>query len=317
MNPKIEQAYGTLELLIEKLSFDLPGHEDGGYIYPFSWEEETLGEFNIFSLCQNNNWLKITDTDNVIKSWRQLEYARYFDNSVLTTDKINNWESNIDSLEQMISDLDNLESYMFQNSSYGSNPNIILGQIEDNTWIGIAPTIYVETNIPHEIITRYSRHEKNTMNDYGEKALEFNMKITPIISQLGTMEFNGDFGGGYYYSYTHQIVHGFGSTKKLAFKNTIQKTGMLEISKFDGLYRDRQYLDNWYCDYNTQETYQKYNRFNQFLKQNFDDVKVYRLASWITENIYIIGQINQSDRSNSCKHNHVGIYIKSSFVYNP
>lgn len=308
MRLETEQACGTLELLTDKLSFDLPGHEDGGYIYPFVWDKASKDEFNIFNLCEENSWLKLTDRDRVIKSWQQLEYARYFNDFSLNSEQIKIWESNIDSLEPIIQTLDNLEAYLFQNT-YGSPPNIILGQIEDNSWIGIAPTIYVETNVPHEIIARYIQYDKNTASSSGEKVIEFDKKVKAIISRLGKIELNGDFGGGYIYSYTHKIVYSFGATKKLAFKNTIQKTGMLEVSKFDGLYRDRQYLKNWSGDPNIQITYQKYARLNQFIDRELNDVMVYRISSWIAEHIYIIGQMNQGDR--------VGLYLKSFFVYNP
>ena len=84
---------------------------------------------------------------------------------------------------------------------------------------------------------------------------------------------------------------------------------MLEISNFAGLYSDISYFDNYYPEYNTKNQYQKYIRINQFMEQNFSEVKVYRLASEISENIYILGEIDAGDL--------VGLYLKSFFVYNP
>nr|WP_256380853.1 hypothetical protein [Rivularia sp. PCC 7116] len=43
--------------------------------------------------------------------------------------------------------------------------------------------------------------------------------------------------------------------------------------------------------------------------QTFSDVMMYRFSFWTSENIYIIGEAKNGDR--------VGIYIESSFVYNP
>ncbi len=271
MNPKIEQAYGTLELLIDKLSFYLPGHEDGGYIYPFVWEEKALGEFNIFNLCEENNWLELTDIGNIITSWQHLEYARCFNDFSFSPEQIKAWEDNINVLEQIIRSLHNLEAYIFKNSSYGINSHIVFGQIDDSTWVGIAPTIYVETTIPQEIIARHTKYPKNLVDFYGGKAVEFDAKIKAIIAQLGAIELDGDFGGGYIYSYTHKIVYGFGETKELAFKNTIQKTGMLEVSEFAGLYSNKPYIEDRYHDRNTQEIYQKYDRINKFMNQTFED----------------------------------------------
>lgn len=310
MHPKTEQAYGTLELLIEKLSFNLPGHEDGGYIYPFVWEETVQEEFNIFNLCQSKNWLKITDTDAVINSWQHLEYAKYFHAFSLNPEQIKTWEDNIKSLRQIINNnLDGLESYIFTLGSYGESPNIIIGKTKDNDWIGIAPTIYVETKISQEIIQRSPINETSKIQSFGENTLSLETKLKAILSKLGSISMNDDFGGGYYYSYTHKIVYGIGTTKELALENTLQKIGMLEVSNFQGLYCDCQYLNEYACDFNNTAIYQKYNRINQFIKENFSEVIMYRLSSWIDENIYIIGQINNSDR--------VGFYLKSSFVYNP
>ena len=309
MKPETEQIYGTLELLVNKLSFDLPGHEDGGYIYPYAWEEEIQGEFNIFNLCQHNNWLKLTDRQNIITSWRQLESARRFDDFSLTLEEIKAWESNINSLASIIQSSSNLEVYQFQNIPHSSQYNIILGQIDDRAWIGIAPTVYVKTNVPHEVIARYTKYPKNPIEAYGEKATEFDTKIKAIIDRLGSIELNGDFGGGYYYSHSHKIVYAWGETKELAFKDTLQKTGMLEVSKFAGLYCDRQYFNDYYLGYNPENQYQMYSSIDRFLKQNFAEVKVYRLASEISKNIYILGEIDTGDRA--------GIYFKSFFVYNP
>ncbi|MGL5875440.1 MAG: nuclease A inhibitor family protein [Xenococcaceae cyanobacterium] len=310
MKPETEQAYGTLELLVDKLSFDLPGHENGGYIYPLVWDETAQGEFNIFNLCQLKNWLKLTDADAVIKSWQQLEYAKCFNDFSLNPEQIKTWEDNIKSLWQIINHhLDNLESYIFNIGFYDKSPNIIIGHTKDKDWIGIAQTIYVESNIPQEIIARSPINKTITTKTLGENTLSLDLKLKAITSKLGTIAMSGDFGGGYCYSYTHKIIYGIGATKELALENTLQKSGMLEINNFKGLYRDRQYLDNWFCDSDNTKIYQKYNRINQFMEQTFSEVIMYRLSSWTDENIYIIGQTNNSDR--------VGIYLKSSFVYNP
>ncbi len=309
MEPETEQLLGTLELLADKLYFDLPGHEDGGYIYSYVWEKNTRGKFNIFNLCQENSWLKLTDRQNIIKSWRQLESARRFNDFSLSSEEIKAWGNNIDSLASIIQSLSNTEAYQINNIPYSIQYNIILEQVDNDAWVGIAPTVYVETNIPHKVIARHTKYPKNPIEDYGDLAIEFNYKIKAIAAQLGSIELNGDFGGGYIYSHTHQIIYAFGKTKELAFTNTLQKTGMLEISNFAGLYSDISYFDNYYPEYNTKNQYQKYIRINQFMEQNFSEVKVYRLASEISENIYILGEIDAGDL--------VGLYLKSFFVYNP
>ncbi|MEM8777799.1 MAG: nuclease A inhibitor family protein [Cyanobacteria bacterium P01_G01_bin.49] len=298
MKPEIEQAYGTLELLIQGLSFYLPGHEDGGYIYPFVWDETTQGKFNIFNLFQSNNWLKITDADPIIKSWKKLEYPRHFNDFSLNNQQIKDWESKIESLWQIITNnLDNLECYNFAFCSSG----IIIGQTKDTDWVAITPTIYVETDIPQTRIARSPLNNKTNPESLSTNTSHLDSQLKTITSKLGSISLSGDFGGGYYYSYTHKIVYGIGATKELALENTLQKSQILEISKFNRFY------PNDYDNYH--ENDHQSDRINQFLEKQLTKIILYRISYEIKEYIYIIGQTNSSDR--------IGLFLKSFFVYNP
>jgi hypothetical protein len=312
MNPETEQIFATLELLLEhNLPLELPGHEDGSHIYPFVWDVSEQGKFSILNLCRYNSWLKFTDVDATIKSWQELEYAKYFSDLDLNSTKIEVWANQIESLFQVLNkEIDSLESYLINPQyPYVTSPGIVLGKIEDNNWICVSPTVYKETNIPQEIIARSPL--ENSMSDRSSSINTPNViaKINDILSNLEVISLNGDFGGGYYYSYDHQITYAVAETRELALEQALQASGMLEISQFNGFCRDRQYLQDWYCNYDIQKLSQNCEKVNQFLNQNFSRVFIYRISFWSDENIYIVGKTSSEDL--------VGIYINSQFVYNP
>lgn len=72
------------------------------------------------------------------------------------------------------------------------------------------------------------------------------------------------------------------------------------------------FFDKYERFYKSEESdlmYEKYNQINEFLNQSFSEIMMYRFSFWTSENIYIIGETKNGDRT--------GIYIKSEFVYNP
>ena len=44
-----EEIFDEFEVLVNRLPFNLPQHEDGGVVYPFAWNSASMGEFNIFN----------------------------------------------------------------------------------------------------------------------------------------------------------------------------------------------------------------------------------------------------------------------------
>lgn len=312
MQPETEQIFATLELLLEQnLPFNLPGHEDGGRIFPFVWDVSEQGEFNILNLCCAKSWLKLTDVDATIKSWQEMNYARSFPDFSLNSKQITTRVHQIESLFQVLNtSLHNLESYILNSrSSYYVIPfGVVIGRTEDKDWICVSPTVYTETHIPKEQISRSPLFNSTSAQPLGEKTLNILSRIQAITSELGTISLNGDF-DGYSYAYDHQIISAAAATKELALEQALQASGMLEISQFNGLYREREYLQGIYCDDEINETHQKYKNINKFLNQNFSKVVMYRLSFWTEENIYIIGQTSCGDWA--------GIYLNSQFVYNP
>ncbi|MEA5550062.1 nuclease A inhibitor family protein [Anabaena cylindrica UHCC 0172] len=313
MKPETEQTIGTLKLLLKQRPYiHLPEHE--GDIYPFVWDKNTQGDFNAFNVCLSNNWFKLTDADVSITRLEGLKYAKCFNDFSLNQEQIEAWENRIELLWQVISNnLDNLEAYVLNLNSYWDKyPGIIIGQTKDKNWVAIAPTVYVETYIPQEVISRSSIAKAPVMKVSGFDSSNLETQLKKCVKDLGSISMSGDFAGDYSYSYTHQIVYSLATSKELAMEQVLQKSGMLEIGKFSGFYKDREYFDEWFCDDYVNKLNKKYNQvnqMNQFFEQKFDQAFMYRISSWEEENIYIVGESNDGD--------YVGLYIKSSFVCNP
>jgi hypothetical protein len=261
--PNTEQIFASLELLVDRLPFDLPNHEDGGYVYPFIWDSNIHGEFNTFHLCRSNNWIKLTDAALVIKQWQGLEYAKAFNDFSLNDTAIKAWQDGIRSLEQIISSmlsfdrrLNNLQPYDFQLPNDVSPNGIILIQTDDGNWVGITSTVYVASDIS-EATLNFTPNIQPPLNIDANRS-HISHQIADIISSLQKIKMSGDFGGGYPYSYSHQMVCGIGTTRELAWESTIQASGMLARGNLNTIYqrddnlkgivlfREETVLTSWY-----------------------------------------------------------------------
>ncbi|MGV0106937.1 hypothetical protein NSTCB13_05785 [Nostoc sp. DSM 114160] len=312
MQPETEQILGTLEVIIEPHSnFNLPGHEDGGYISPFVWEVSEYGEFDILKLSLIKDWLQLTDVEKTILGWQSMEYLRIFNNFCFKKDEENNRSNKIKALFKILSEkLQELKSFDLKVSCYllpNTSIGIIVGKTIDNDWICVCPTIYKETEISQQQIFRSKQLQSISAKPLSENTLTLVSEIKAITSELGTIHLEGDFGGGYYYSYKHQIVYAAAETKEGAIEMALQASGMLEISKFHKFYPDKQYFQDEMSGSETK--YLKYQQINKFLAYCFPEVMMYRFSFWTQENIYVIGKVLGGDW--------VGLYLESEFVYNP
>jgi hypothetical protein len=126
-----EEIFDRLETLVKELPFDLRHHEDGGHVYPFAWNSNTTGEFNIFNLFKINNWIKTADVNLVIKEWLEFKYAKEFSPVILSDRDTEYWEDGMKTLSNVISTLINLQAYNFRLKEHRSASGIIIGQSTD------------------------------------------------------------------------------------------------------------------------------------------------------------------------------------------
>lgn len=313
MDSETEQLLATLELLTEpSLPFDLPGHEDGGYLVPFVWDVSERGEFNVLNLSHAEGWLQLTDITALIEIWQ--DYLAFFPDLSLSYDEKNARRKNLKLLFQLLNkNLEELEAFelLAESPRFVPNPSvgIVVGRTKDGDWIAACPTVYKETQIPEQQIARSPQIEETSDNPLGKTTLDLIAQIEAIAFDIGIIRLEGDFGGGYCYSYDHQIIYTVAQTKELVFELILQLSGLLEINQFHAFYPDKSYFEN-YCDsYDTYKSYLRYEKINQFLKQSFGKILMYRFSFWSLEYIYIIGQTQLG--------NEVGLHLASEFIYNP
>ena len=303
-----EEIFDELEVLVDRLPFNLPHHEDGGVVDPFAWNS-SVGEFNSFNLLQANDWIKLTDANVIINQWKELEYARRFNELSSRKAEVEAWQDGIEDLAQEVYKLTNLQAYNFSLKCDHQSPNgIIIAQMQDGKWVGITSKVYVASGIPDEVIDLspldrpISEIEKNRS------------QIAVIISQIPAIVMNGDF-ADYSCSHIHKMIFSTGQSRESAWENTLKPSGMLTISKFNNIYKGRDYLsEHYYCDESeedVQDIFDRYAKIAKLLHQELSNPIVFQISSWISEHIYIVGQVKGMEGDK------LGIYIKSNFVYNP
>jgi len=310
MHPQTEQILGSLELLVESVPcISLSGHEDGGYMYPFVWEASQNGEFNAFNLSLSQGGLKLTDKDIALKSWQEMKYFHLYEKII---DNQHKWDIRLNQITNLFQTLnENLQDLMFftlKSGSYNNDICLVAGKTIDDTWIAATHTLYKETKISQEEILRTEINQSNSSLSLNNNTLHLISEIEKIISELGTISLQGDFGGGYYYNYDHKFVYGVAKTKEQAIAKALQAAGTLEVSQFHSFYPNRKDFGE-YEGYSNRRKPEQFDKLNQFFANKFSEVMMYRFSFWTAENIYIIGETNSGDRA--------GIYIASSFVYNP
>lgn len=331
MHPKTEQIFASLELLIDSLPFYSPVYRDTGQVYsrPFIWDSNVQGEFNIFNLCRSSEYIKSTDISLVIKQWQELEYAQALNGFLFDDEERKTWRDSIESLSQVFSSLTNIQAYDFHFEYYKRrqiSPNgIIIGQIDDNCWIGITSTVYVSDKIlkPELATTPIVSSPLNIATD-GAELLD---RICQTIATLESIDMYGDFGHGnanYYYSheyfYTHKIVRGIGRNKELAWESTLQASEMLEIGVLNRIYPKPECDKIIYGYYNYREEevediLDRYHKIDELIKQELSNLLVYQIGAWTTRNIYIVGEYDKGDSYSETLCQRIGIYINSKFGY--
>ena len=275
MNTEKIKFLGTLEVLLESLPYiGLPGHITGEYIYPFIWEASKQEDFNALNLSISRGWLKLTDNDVIRTSSQGIEYTKSFSSYSLNR---NEEKLRLDKIIILLRLLNNnlqvLETFDIQAHYYARGSiSIVIGKTIDGDWISVCPTVYTETTIPQEQIFRTQQSRELNLEEMGENTKNLVSEIEAIISELGTINFSGDLGGGYYYSYEHRIVYSVSKTRESAIEKTLQGSGILELSKFHGFYSDKLYFEKDHFSYQLEQRdsiYQIYNRINNFSTKLF------------------------------------------------
>ena len=225
-----EQVFGTLQVLTEAgLPCDLPGHEDGGFLIPFVWNVAEQGEFNILNLSREKGWLRTTVVDAIVNSWQEMEYLQFFPGFSLDSAEKASRKGSFSDLLQLLSTYSHdCTAFILDGGGYVPSPGIVVGQTRDKDCFCISPTVYKQTEIPNELISRYPLPAPTPLKPLGESTLDLQTRIQSITSKLGSIHLVSEE-GGYYFNHDHQFIHSTSDMKESAITKALQASGTLEI----------------------------------------------------------------------------------------
>jgi hypothetical protein len=321
MQPKIEQLLGTIEVFLEqRLSFGLPYHENSAMLKPYCWDISLSGSFSPLKLIRAENWIAQTDPEVAVQNWKWSEEIGLAAPGMLECDhlceeddegikldyaaKLARSVQYQDLLEYVSVHLKSLAAYTLSCSSYYSL-SLIVGQLPDQRWICILPTV------PQETPNFANKEMKCTLLEPTEPSLRTISDVEAIIQRklddIKSIQTYGWYDGGYNHVHTYRITHAADETSELAIETALVKAGLIEIYQFDQFD-----LGEQLCGYGSEEgrkVSERFQHFNQFLKQVFLDLQLYRFCFWDYEHLYFLNSQQFDDKA--------GISLHSQFTYNP
>ncbi|BAZ11926.1 hypothetical protein NIES4071_37540 [Calothrix sp. NIES-4071] len=325
MDIQTEQLLGTIEVLLEeRLICRLPCNETSEW-KPFVWDSDEKGELNTISLLKIEGWIKPTDIEIAIQNWQDIEqsgvptpyddYAedRFDDDDYqdrAAPEFVNRKVIYQQLADYITANLKNLQVYQLSSDSVYSCFAIV-GEIEEDNWICITSTVPQETPNFEDILVVEDKDESVFGILHNESKSTIVSQIKKILSSLTPVKIYGFYDGAYEHTYQHQILYQVASTEEQVFEKALTLSKFLDINKFKTFYPDpEEYI---FTDYAGREEgaewYSQYQRLNEFLKNNFTQLMVYKFNFWKYTHVFVIGQSSGNDW--------VGLRLKSEFDYNP
>ena len=314
MNLETEKILGTLEVFTEpRLEFRLPDNEYSS-IVPFIWDVTQKGNFSLLNLGRDEGWINKTDIDVAVKSWQSLERRGYLNSDdypddyedILSPESADEREKVYQALTAVIQkNLHSIEALKFSRIPVYSF-FVILGKNQNDNWFCISPTVARETKLEGEI-------KRSLISEFPEQefldreTLSLKYEVQTVLEQLQPVSIYGYYGGGYDYTFNHYLVQAIATTKEKALEIALRQAGMLETAKFIEFS-----IENFAWRFERNEIMDlslRYQKLNEFLKQNISDLRLIRCSFWNRDCIYVIGEIKSGDLA--------GVYIESDFHYNP
>ncbi|WP_202220016.1 hypothetical protein [Okeania sp. KiyG1] len=195
--------------------------------------------------------------------------------------------------------------------------HILIGKTEDGDWFCFSPIVPDQVSDPNHHTERFADNEDwfyflptklkqegdrpftplktgdTETNSLNPKTSDLQSKIDAILSELPPITIYGYYGGGYDYTYKHQIVYATASNKILAIEKALQAAEMLKLEN-----RDIEFRSN------------EYNRkLSQFFQTQLHQPKTYSLSFWDIGYIYQVAETPTGDW--------LGVRKMVEFDYNP
>ncbi|GGA06795.1 nuclease A inhibitor family protein [Okeania sp. KiyG1] len=289
MKLETEKLLGTLELFVRN---------------PFFWETEKWGKFNVWNLMRSEGFVNLTDVDLVIAHWQDVEHwgtptnqIDDFEYAPLRDEQDDDWNPEIEKFRveryQQLLKLLKAELSDFQGFRIGINkesddyfewehPNfyfhILIGKTKDGDWFCFSPTVPDEVSDRRLQRLQTGSTETHPLN---QKTLDLQSQIDAILSELSPMTIYGYYGGGYAYTYEHQIVYATTGSKILAVEKALHAAKMLKV-------------EDSTLDFSCSECGDS-RKLCQFFINHLGGPKIYSLSFWDIGYIYEVAETPTGD----------------------
>lgn len=310
-----EQPLDTLQRLINRemgwyLAF--PGHEDGGELEAFAWDEHKKGAFSPLNLLRAEGWMNPLEIDQVLAAWLKPEQTGAINGEawlvperdaakILLSESVQAERSEVyQALLQLLqSQLQELQAFRLScDPAYALV--VLVGQAEGR-WLTVTSQVPVATQILEDAPIQFrvfSLPVAEPTESEGYAAIE--QQIQVLLSKLGTVQLYGYYGGGYHQIHDYNWLVAAADTREQSIEQAVAKAGLLTVGEFQTLQPNLTNAEP--------EEAAKFQQLAQVL-QALPQLWVYRFSFWNYEHFYIVGR---ATANLWC-----GVVLRSRFTYNP
>ncbi|GGA06810.1 nuclease A inhibitor family protein [Okeania sp. KiyG1] len=308
MKLETEKLLGTLEILARR---------------PFFWDTEKWGKFNVWNLMRSEGCVNLTDVEvalaepsgSYLAHWQNVEHWGTPTNQIgdsweyapLRDERDDDWNAEIEAFrveryQQLLTllkaELSDLQAFRLTTVEHLQRryPDfcfyILIGKTEDGDWFCLSPIVPDQVSDYDFEPPKIGLKETNSLNP---KTLDLQRKIDNILSEIPPITLYGYYGGGYDYTYEHQIVYAIADSKILAVEKALQAAQMLIVEDSD-------------LEFSSDESGDS-RKLCQFFIDKLGDPKIYSLSFWDIGYIFEVAETPNGDW--------LGVQKILEFDYNP
>lgn len=313
MSPEASQCLTELQALVTpEMGWYLvfPDHEDGGELEPFVWDSSEQGDFTAVKLVQANGWLHPISLETVLTHWRIPEQIGAVNGDITLVPSHDRAKILLNSAQQearaaiyqQIWNLIEAQAQNLQAFQLSSETDYVLtfllGQITDQTWMGLAPVVPIAT-APTPSPIQPPAQEPQPDAALREADSPLLAEIQTLLDRLGVVQIYGYYGGGYDQTHPYYLVPTVGQSADQVLEQIMQQTGLLSLRPFESLQPTLPDAPSWTT---------RFERLTQFLQQ-LSQMQIYQFSFWNQEQVYLVGMAAPGCWG--------GLHLRSQFIYNP
>lgn len=285
-----------------------PNHEEGSELELFVWDEQDQGALTPLSLIRAEEWMQPVELSVVLEAWLIPEHCGSVNGETwlvpeqdragirlkeaTQAERAQLYQELVQVLQAQLLDV---QAYQFSCSSdYALT--VVVGHT-DGQWFCLSPIVPHATDIRADSPIRMSSEvQLSAVETPSPTGIEAQVQI--LLSQLGTIQLYGYYGGGYGQIHDYRLIVAVGATSDQAIGRAIRQAGLVQINGFEELQPTRD-AGQWTT---------QFAQLNQVLQHTFPQPWVYRFSFWNYDHFYVIGQAEGYWG---------GVVLRSQYTYNP